>query len=407
MYQIQTPRKTAFRPTALAVACSAALLGGFTAAPVLAGDSLTEALIGGKPTVDMRVRYENVTQDNTLKDASALTVRTRLGYKTGDYQNINGFLEMSNVTPMLDEDYNSLTNGNTDYSVIADPTNTIVNRARIDYIGLPDTTLRYGRQRIIYDNARFIGNVGWRQTEQTFTAFRISNKSLSNTSLDYAYVSNRHKVTTAIEDITAHFLNASYNGWSFGKLAGYLYLLDFVDNPDTSTQTYGLRFKGATKGDVKFNYTLEYANQSDYADGLSTNDADYMRLEAGITFVGVNVTAGYEVLGSNDGLYGFSTPLATLHGQNGWADQFLATPADGLQDLTLKVAGKAAGIKLVGVYHDFSADNGGDSYGSELDLLAAKKFGKNYSLGVKYATYSADTGKVDTDKFWVWGGLKF
>jgi len=411
MYQIQTPRKNIFRPTALAAACSAVLLGGFTTMPVLAGDNITEALTGGKATMDMRVRYESVTQDNALDDASALTVRTRLGYKTGDFMNISGFLEMSNVTPLTsDEDYNSKTNGNTGYSVIADPTNTVVNRAHLDYTGVADTTLRYGQQRIIYDNARFIGNVGWRQTEQTYNAFRVTNKSLSDTSLDYAYLSNRYTILAGKSELSAHLLNASYSGLGFGKLTGYAYLLEFPDAAASSSKTLGLRFNGATKGDIKFMYTVEYADQSDYKDGSSNIDASYIRLEGGAGISGISVTVGYEVLGSNDGLYGFSTPLATLHGQNGWADQFLGTPADGLVDTTLKVAGKLAGVKLVGVYHDYSSDEGSTDYGSELDFLAAMKFGKNYSVGLKLASYKAGdagTGKVDTDKLWIWGGLKF
>ena len=410
MYQIQTPRKSIFRPTALAAACSAVLLGGFTAMPVLAGDNITEALTGGKATMDMRVRYEGVTQDNALDDAMALTVRTRLGYKTGDFMNISGFLEMSNVTSLTaDEDYNSLINGNTGYSVVADPTNTILNRAYIDYTGLADTTLRYGQQRIIYDNARFIGNVGWRQTEQTYTAFRVTNKSLSDVTFDYAYLSNRYKVTTTPENISAHLLNASYSGLGVGKLTGYAYLLDFPDAAALSSKTLGARFKGATKGDIKFVYTAEYANQSEYKDGAQ-GDKTYMRLIGGVGMSGITVSVGYEVLGSDKGAYGFTTPLATLHGQNGWADQFLNTPADGLVDTTLKVTGKLVGVKLVGVYHDYSSDEGSTDYGSEIDLLAAKKFGKNYSVGLKFASYKAGdavTGKVDTDKMWLWGGLKF
>ncbi len=410
MYQIKTPRKNIFRPTALAAACSAVLLGGFTTMPVLAGDNITEALTGGKATLDMRVRYEGVTQDNALDDAMALTVRTRLGYKTGDFMNVSAFLEMNNVTPLTtDEDYNSLTNGNGTYSVIADPTNTIVNRAHLDYTGVADTTLRYGQQRIIYDNARFIGNVGWRQTEQTYMAFRASNKSLSDTSLDYAYLGNRYTILAGKSELSAHLLNASYSGLSFGKLTGYAYLLEFPDDAASSSKTLGLRFKGATSGDIKFMYTVEYANQSEYKDG-SQGDKAYTRLEGGVGMSGISVTLGYELLGSDNGNYGFSTPLATLHGQNGWADQFLKTPDVGLVDTTLKVAGKLAGVKLVGVYHDYSADEGSADYGSELDFLAAMKLGKNYSVGLKLASYKAGdaaTGKVDTDKLWIWGGLKF
>ncbi len=421
MYQIQTPRKNIFRSTALAAACAAILLGGFTTMPVLAADNLTDALTGGKATLDMRVRYEGVNQDNAknangdvLKDASALTVRTRLGYKTGDFMNISGFLEMSNVTSLTaDEDYNSTGNGagngNTKYSVIADPTNTIANRAHLDYTGIADTTLRYGRQRIIYDNARFIGNVGWRQTEQTYTAFRVTNKSLSDTSLDYVYLSNVHRIFADNVNISAHLLNAGYSGLGFGKLTGYAYLLEFPDAAKSSSKTLGLRFNGATKGDIKFVYTAEYANQSDYKKGKQ-GDKAYMRLIGGVGMSGITVSAGYEVLGNDNGKYGFSTPLATLHGQNGWADQFLKTPDVGLVDTTLKVAGKLAGVKLVGVYHDYSADKGNTDYGSELDFLAAMKFGKNYSVGLKLASYKAGdakTGKVDTDKLWLWGGLTF
>ena len=34
--------------------------------------------------------------------------------------------------------------------------------------------LKYGRQRLILDNARFIGNVGWRQNEQTYDGVKAA-----------------------------------------------------------------------------------------------------------------------------------------------------------------------------------------------------------------------------------------
>ena len=68
---------------------------------------------------------------------------------------------------------------------------------------------------------------------------------------------------------------------------------------------------------------------------------------------------------------------------------------------------KVAGVKLLGVYHLYSADKGGTDYGSEINLLAAKKLSQHYSVGVKYAGYDADTVSVDTDKFWVWAQAAF
>ena len=41
-------------------------------------DSITEALINGKISANLNLRYENVSQDNALKDADAFTLRTRL-----------------------------------------------------------------------------------------------------------------------------------------------------------------------------------------------------------------------------------------------------------------------------------------------------------------------------------------
>jgi hypothetical protein len=51
-----------------------------------------------------------------------------------------------------------------------------------------------------------------------------------------------------------------------------------------------------------------------------------LHIEVGTTVASVNVKVGYELLGSDNGEYGFATPLATLHKFNGWADQFLGTP---------------------------------------------------------------------------------
>ena len=49
---------------------------------------------------------------------------------------------------------------------------------------------------------------------------------------------------------------------------------------------------------------------------------------------------GYEELGSNAGLYGLQTPLATLHAFNGWADKFLVTPVD-IPDVAAFTLGRA------------------------------------------------------------------
>ena len=71
------------------------------------------------------------------------------------------------------------------------------------------------------------------------------------------------------------------------------------------------------------------------------------------------------------------------------------------------MAGKAAGLKLVLAYHDFASDVNNIDYGSEIDFLIAKKFGKNYGLSLKYADYSADDFSVDTEKVWITATASF
>ncbi|MEC8428021.1 MAG: hypothetical protein VXZ35_06310, partial [Pseudomonadota bacterium] len=131
------------------------------------------------------------------------------------------------------------------------------------------------------------------------------------------------------------------------------------------------------------------------------------------TVEGVKLTLGYESLGSDDGDYGFSTPLATAHKFQGWADQFLGTPNQGINDLYFSVGTKVAGVKVLAVYHDFVADEdnaaGDDDLGSEFGFLVAKKFG-NYGLSLKYAAYSEGDdsfNKSDVDKLWLTATAKF
>ena len=369
---------------------------------------ITEAITGGKVSGDFRLRMESVEQDNSLNDANSLTLRSRLGYHTAAYKGLSGFLEFENITA-LNDDYEAMpTNSAKTKSVVADPEGTEVNQLYLKY-ALGDNAVILGRQRIILDNARFVGNVGWRQNEQTFNALTLSSQALADTSLTYAFVNKVNTITATEIDTTAHLFNASYTGLSAGKLTGYAYLIEFDDNAAGSNSTIGLRFAGAADtADIKIKYTVEYAKQSDYADGANI-DSSYMLAELGADINDVAIKVGYELLGdgNNSGDASFSTPLATKHAFNGWADAFLTTRSNGLQDIYLSATTKVEGVKLLAVYHDYSADSGGDDLGSEINLLAAKKFAKHYTVLLKYANYSAGNSGTDTEKLWFMGQMTF
>ncbi|MEQ8328072.1 MAG: hypothetical protein RIE84_11175 [Parvibaculum sp.] len=383
------------------------------AGPVLAAEDFGEALLGGKPIIDLRLRYEHVEQDGVANNADAYTGRARLGYETGSFHGFTALTDFDLVGHVGPEDYNDTVNGRTSYPVVADPDTAELNRLQIAYDGLPDTAVTLGRQRIILGNARFVGNVGWRQNEQTFDALRVVNSSVDGLSLGYTYLNRVNRVFGEDSPVgrfrgDTHLVNADYTGFGGVTLGAYAYLLDLNEAPALSTETYGARLSLPLElaERTKLALTGEYANQTDYEGNPASVDLDYMLAEAAFSHAAFGFTAGYEVL-EGDGAVGFSTPLATLHAFNGWADVFLTTPAAGLEDFYLGATYALNNIpaieKLVlGVtWHDFSAERGGADFGDELDMVANFVLSKNLSLNLKFASFDGENGFASRDKTWL------
>ena len=376
-------------------------------------DSLQFAIAGGAYNVDGRMRYESVDQDNAMLNADAATVRVRLGYTTRKWNYLDAAAEYEGVTYLGDEQYdnNPGPTGRAGYSVVADPHGSELNQAWIRFTGIPQTTIKAGRQRLIFDNARYIGNVGWRQNEQTYDGYLATNTSIPRTTVNYGFLTNANTIFFSDFRMHGHVVNVAVAPAPVFGLTGYAYLLDFdVSTPRTDSQTLGARAGGAIPlGEaVKLNYTLEYADQSAYADAPSTVDASYALGEVGLSGFNVYGKLSYEVLGG-DGVYGFQTPLATLHAFQGWADVFLTTPAAGIRDSYATLGGTLMQkrIGLLAMFHQYEADEGGAELGSELNVQATYAYTPALAFGAKYADYSADTFAVDTRKGWVWAEYKF
>lgn len=377
---------------------------------------LSYALNNGNATGDIRLRYESVKQDNALDDASALTMRTRLGYTTGGYKGFSATMEFEDSRIVGGQDDFSVppTGFNTgEYSVIADPEVTEVDQAFIKYSN-GSFSGKLGRQVLTLDNHRFIGHVGWRQDRQTFDGLTVNYAPSKAVSLNYGYINNRNRIFAEAQDLQTidHLFNASYKT-SYGKLVGYAYLLETDNDTDNGLDTFGVSFSGETKvSDLGVLYRVEAASQKSES-GDSKFDTQYMLVEGGVDVSGITLKLGYEKLGSDNGDAAFSTPLATLHKFNGWSDQFLGTPAVGLVDTYVVASTKVGPGKATLIWHDFAADDSTDTVddlGSELDIVYGMKFGGSYNAGIKYAAYSAGddaAGKVDTDKLWVWVGATF
>jgi hypothetical protein len=381
----------------LPLAAAASLLAAADAAP-------------GKVSLNVRARFESAEQTG-LKDANALTLRTRLGYTfTALPGGLSASVEVENIASPDGDAYSQagINPGGAERAVVADPEGTEVNQAWVAWTH-GTTTATAGRQRLVLDNARFVGDVGWRQNMQTFDGVVVQDKTLPKTVLTYAWLGRVNRVfgddhPQGNWDSDSHVFNASYTGLKAGTLAGYAYLLDFANAAAQSSATWGASFSGATplRETLKFTYRLEAAAQSDYGASSLNYTTTYTALEAGVSGKPGAITLGYERLGSDGGV-SFRTPLATLHAFNGWADLFLTTPANGLEDLYAKAAATLPGnVALVAFYHQFTATRGGADYGTEFDAQLSRKFGKFVTATAKYAAFNRDSAAFpDVDKVWL------
>ena len=439
----------------------------------------------GKSLSSVRLRYENVDQDTfqpapnankKLDNTYALTTRTLLGWQTAPYKNFSFGLQLTDVHEFNDDfnDRRSNTpehnNGTASSSLfkrqfanIVDPGYTDLNQLYADWTGIKNTKLRVGRQQLNLDNTRFIGDIGFRQNMQVFDGFSVWNKSIPDTELYASYFYKVRQVNTELRDADTFILNAKYRISPSESVVGYGYLIDAPNlsqnggNPtadstaaqggnglggssdlkpsaanfkpyetDASSKTFGLRVDGVhpINPDFKVLYTAEYAKQTDYKSGSDLIDAHYFKIGGGAIYDIFSLRIDHEVLSSNNGKYAFQTPLGTNHLFQGWADQFLVTPRQGIKDTYLTAAVTIEKAKILAEYHIFKSDEKfqtlgftaankvyGDKYGTEFDISGAYPFTDKILGKLEYARFNEDdvygptlkapARKADKEIFWV------
>lgn len=444
-----------------------------------APETLLEAIQQGKPMTSFRLRYENVDQEGyqstaatapKLKTGEAWTLRSLIGWQTAPFKNFSFGVQLTDVHEFNDNFNDRRDNvpepGKVAYPNIVDPGYTDINQLYVDWTGIKNTKLRLGRQQLNLDNVRFIGDIGFRQNMQVFDGISVLNKSIPDTEIFAAHFDKVRQITTKLRDGNIDMVNAKYRISPTESLVGYAYLID-VDNlgqngqpaggpnaasyvvsggnglgasqdsvktatTDASSKTFGLRLDGARKisEDWKVLYTAEYAKQDDYRGGSSLIDAHYFKLGGGAGYGAWSLRLDHEKLSSNGGKYAFQTPLGTNHLFQGWADVFLATPRQGMQDTFVTLSGSIQKAKLYAEYHVFHSDKDfetlgstavnrrfGDKYGTEFDASVLYPFTDKITGKIEYANFNESdvygaslrgaARKGDKEMFWITGMYTF
>jgi len=375
--------------------------------------------------LDMRQRFGFANRDG-LDRSEAITLRTRLGIGTKPIAGFSVFAELQNIVSYCKSCYFDAVETPTGDTPIADPTNTDLNRLFLRYENEGDKPFKViaGRQRIVYDDARFVGNVGWRQHEQTYDAgYGETNFGLEALSARYAYVWNVKRIFgdpggnpgRADFDSKSHIATLAYdfskNDRHAPKVEVFAYLLDLHNSvPATdgnSSNTYGFRLTGAWpfSEDWKLGYIASYAHQSDGGSNPTHYNAHYAWISADLGYTPIGfLELGFELLGSDSGDAQFRTPLATAHKFNGFADVFLDNGgATGLRDFFATVAPKLPwGIKAKFIYHKFWDDDSGNDLGNEYDAVVSKALPHGFSILGKYAYYDASQRAQNLGRQNIW-----
>ncbi|HIP20741.1 MAG TPA: hypothetical protein EYG70_06425 [Sulfurimonas sp.] len=388
----------------------------------------------------IRPRYEYADVDKaTTTSANAFTARTHLVVSAGllGVDGLSATVGLQSVNNFGYTNYNNPggTNSNSDaktYDVIADAQQAMLSEASLDY-KIGKTALHAGRSQLNLDNQRFIGTVGWRQTERSYDTLYVANNDVENLNITAAYVYGFAGVTgVTTTETNSVLLHVKYKVADALTITAYDYMLASVSD------TIGLALTGKIDAGAKLTYRAEYAVQTDatmeYGNAANqTNvkaDATYINLDIGANFSGFLAGINYEVLSGYDENAAsttktqFNPALGTNHKFNGWADVFYVGnngANGGLIDTNIRLGYKTKGFgKLLAVYHDFKAETSmsatvgtTDNLGSEIDVVYTNKVpGVNGLSGLlKFASYSkgdaTSFNNATADKQVAWAQLDY
>jgi len=396
-------------------------------------NDVISAFQNGKFDLNVRARWEHAEVDG-LPNSDAYTLRTALGYGTAQYRHLQGYIEYENVSAYDNNKYNAVVSGNPDRAIIADPEGTELKQVFLRY-DIPESSpmpgdFIYGRQRIILDDQRFVGNVGWRQDEQVYDAIRFgSSFGVENLQFNYAWVNYVRRIFAdeLDSDTSSHFFNLSYAAVPEMKITAFDYWLDFKEHQSypgagiyESSNTYGFRLSGdiGVNDDVSIGYAGSYARQNDIADNPISYRTDYIAADLKLVCQKIGAFGtGLEMLRSDGGDHQFVTPLATAHKFNGWADVFTDNGGpDGLRDYYGYIAPKLPwGLNGQLVYHWFESDHYTEDAGDEIDVIVSKPINEHVTVLAKYADFDGDgsptdstaSGRPDVNRFWLQAEFTF
>jgi hypothetical protein len=398
--------------------------------------TLGEALRDGTPILVLRPRFTWVDQAGQPQNTQWGSLRTQLGWKTLEYRGFRLTAEVIDTTRFdsqnIIEYTNSpgYTNGSPVYGApggpsiyapygpgyyprVADPQQFDINRLYLDYVGLPHTRVRAGRQPVRLDNQRFIGDYDFGQMPQLLDGVSVTTEGVPRTKLTYGYfwrVRNAYAVQWATSinagSVSYDVVPVKLTLGAYGVFQNQARTGSVTGFADNSNSILGARAHGiyGLPREIDLEYLAEAAQQRSFAGGDPRIHAYHYRLGGGLAIKQGFARLAWEKLSSNSGQYGFQTPLGSTQMFTGRVDIFATTPLAGLEDLRASLGAQVWKMAARLDYHQFQTDFNKRDLGHEWDFALDLTITSQLSASVVYGDYHAgapQTGFHDTQKCWL------
>lgn len=359
----------------------------------------------------MRARYGHLEVGDADGQTASVLLRGSVASNWNDY--FRTLLEVDHVETFLEDDFSDGVRFNGEIRV-PDVPGTEINQALLSF-QVGSFSVHAGRQRLEFDNERFIGSISFWQNDQTFDALRGRYNFLTNSHVSQTYIANANRIfgDDADENLSpsdvnydalnglrpvglwgdhehnTHLTRIELREWDYSQFVAFAYLIDNEDLPTVSNDTFGGIYKFNYKGGaIKYRLEIEAAIQerTEIPDAPSV---PYYAFDGGLGLGSFEGGLRYEVLTAKDGIE-FITPLASGHEFQGWADAF-SEAGTGVEDTSLRIHWRKAPWKLDLRYHFFSEYDGGRDFGTELDFdLTFKPFDRHIFF-IRFADFQASS----------------
>ncbi len=361
-----------------------------------------------------RSRYADLSGSESARAASLL-LRATWDAQWNDI--LSSHLQVDNVSRAFKNDHSDGVDLN-GKPIIPDAGGADLNQA---YVGMDfdSVHLKLGRQKINWDDQRFIGGNGFWQNEQTFDAALATVKFLSNSQFSYAYIGNVNRIfgdradkyldsndqgygNPSVERSPSllgdhkhhtHIAQLAFNEWDYSQIVAYGYHMDNLTMPSASNNTLGANYTFTYKWDsIKYRLKIESALQKQ-PESNSNAMLPYYLLDANVGVNRIEFSARYEVLGHKDDV-NFITPLGSAHDFQGASNEIQNYMKWGVKDASLGISVRATPFKIEAQYHQFFAHTTSDYLAQELDFTFSYRPSRKHVVSLLAAYFQPDTGAL-------------